>query len=142
VEVITEAKSKRRRKILSTIRQHGSLGIASTRELKLDSWSPGAGFIPIIFSKEKIRKTKENCKKKSFIHTKKLIYFLKMGAIPSGCNSTSTGSKIKLRVVLMIFAFLVIIFFLSFYETNNLFLLNPLMKLATIFHSLRPKDIL
>ena len=29
----------------------GSLGIATTF-LKLDSWSPGAGFIPIISTKE------------------------------------------------------------------------------------------
>ena len=39
----------------------GSLGIAPTF-LKLDSWSLGAGFIPIISTKER----KENCKKKVY----------------------------------------------------------------------------
>ena len=66
----------------------GSLGIALTL-LKLDSWSPGAGFIPIIFIKGINKIKKGNCKKKiRFMHTKRFITFLKIwmqffvGAIP------------------------------------------------------------
>ena len=54
--------------------------------LKLDSWSPGAGFIPIIISNvlNKLDKGIKNSRKKiSFLHTKKhLTQFLKMGSIP------------------------------------------------------------
>ena len=66
----------------------GSLGIALTL-LKLDSWSPGADFIPIISIKGINQIKKGNCKKKiRFMHTKIFITFLKIwvqflvGAIP------------------------------------------------------------
>ena len=46
-----------------------SLGIAPTF-LNFDSWSPGAGFIPIISTKGINQIKKGNCKKKkSFMHT-------------------------------------------------------------------------
>ena len=47
--------------------------------LKLDSWSPGAGFIPIITSNilNYIRK-----KKQFYAYKKHLTQFLKMGSIP------------------------------------------------------------
>ena len=68
--------------------RNGSLGIAPTF-LKFDSWLPGAGFIPIISIIEINQIKKGNCKqKKSFMHTKRFIIFLKIrvqfcvGAIP------------------------------------------------------------
>ena len=63
----------------------GSLGIAPTF-FKLDSWTPGVGFIPIILTKGINQIEKGNCKKK-FIHIQK---DKNIGAIPCGCNSTST----------------------------------------------------
>ena len=64
-------------------------GIAPTL-LKLDSWSPGAGFIPIISTKgiNQIKKGNWKGKKISFINTKRGITLLKicmqfrLGAIP------------------------------------------------------------
>ena len=59
-------------------------GIAPTF-LKLDSWSPGASFIPII--RDKSYKEEKNCKKK-VSYTKRLNTFFKrlvqfhVGAIP------------------------------------------------------------
>ena len=54
------------------IRTAGSLGIAPTF-LKLNSWSPGADFISIIYTKEINQIKKEKCKEKSkvFLHTKR-----------------------------------------------------------------------
>ena len=49
-------------------------GIAPTF-LKLDSCSPGAGFIPIISTKGINQIKKGNCKKKNFMHTKRFITF-------------------------------------------------------------------
>ena len=53
--------------------------------LKLDSWSPGAGFIPIITSNvlNKIPKEKKIQEKKSVLCIQKnIMQFLKMGSIP------------------------------------------------------------
>ena len=57
-------------------------GIAPTF-LKLDSWSPGMKFIPIISTKGKNQIKKENCKKKFYAYN--FFYISKnMGSIPSG----------------------------------------------------------
>ena len=56
---------------------------------KLDSWLPGAGFIPIIsIIKNQIKKG--NCKKKKLCIQKDLLYFVIEYGNPCGCNSTST----------------------------------------------------
>ena len=61
-------------------------GIAPTF-LKLDSWSPGAGFIAIIYTKGKNQIKKGKCRGKKCFAYKKKYYILKnMGSIP--CGST------------------------------------------------------
>ena len=71
----------------------GSLGISLTQNCtfcKLDSWSPGAGFIPIISTKviNQINKGKLFKNKLSFMHTNRFNKFFKiwvqlcLGAIP------------------------------------------------------------
>ena len=49
-------------------------GIARTF-LKLDSWSPGAGFIPIISTKGIDQIKKEKLQEKGFMHIKKFNTF-------------------------------------------------------------------
>ena len=59
--------------------------------LKLDSWSPRAGFIPIMSTKEINQIKKGKCRGKKCFAYKKKYYILKnMGLIPCGCNSAST----------------------------------------------------
>ena len=92
----------------------GSLGIAPTLS-KFDSWSPGAGFIPIISINGINQIKKGNCKKKkNFIHTKRFIIFLRYG-----CNLTSTGD-LSLGERLNFIMLLVVArgWFLLFYTTN------------------------
>ena len=52
--------------------------------LKLDSWSPGAVFIPIISTKGMNQIKKGNCKKKYQFNAYKKIYYIieNIGAIP------------------------------------------------------------
>ena len=86
----------------------GLLGIAPTRNcahfLKLDSWSLGAGFIPIISTKGINEIKKGNCNKKNFRHTKRFIKFFKIwlqfrvGAIPRLPYSLYDRYKIKIIV--------------------------------------------
>ena len=82
---INNVKSQNQTKVVD-----GSLGIAPTLDctyfLKMDYWSPGVGFIPIVSTKEKhqIKKGKLQEKKLSFMHTKRFNNFfvnLEMGAI-------------------------------------------------------------
>ena len=85
---------------------HGSRGIAPTF-LKLDSWSTGAGFIPIISTKGINQIERKIVRKKlSFMHTKRFDTCFKrwvqfyLGAIPCLPPSTvqwkqhGTGKKI------------------------------------------------
>ena len=67
--------------------------------LKLDSWSKGAGFIPILSTKGINQIKKRNCKKKNKFYAYKKIYniFKNMSAIPCGCNSPSTIKRISLH---------------------------------------------
>ena len=61
--------------------------------LKLDSWSPGAGFIPIITNNvlNHIKKEKLLEKKLSLMDTKIIKHASKnVGAVPYGCNSMPT----------------------------------------------------
>ena len=61
------------------LHQHG---IAPTF-LKFDLWLPGAGFNPIISTKRNKNKERKILRKKlSVMHTKRILHFLKMGAIP------------------------------------------------------------
>ena len=77
-------------------KKNGSLGIALTF-LKLDLWSPGAGFISKSDKEKKIVR-----KSLSFTHTKSFNTFLKMDAIPCGYNSTSTKKNIdSLRITII-----------------------------------------
>ena len=52
----------------------------------------GGGFIPMISTKGIYQIKKGNCKKKKKFYTYKKIYYIlkNKGAIPNGCNSTST----------------------------------------------------
>ena len=56
-----------------------SLGIAPTSDcihfIKIDSWSPGFGFIPVISTKGINQIKKENCKKNYSIHFKKIYIY-------------------------------------------------------------------
>ena len=68
--------------------------------LKLDSWSLGTGFIPIISTKGINKIKKGNSKKKNMFYAyKKICYIFKnMGAIPYGCNSTSTVDALDIHI--------------------------------------------
>ena len=72
---------KRKISLFKKLKTSTSLGITPTF-LKLDSWSSGTGFIPIISTKLIYQEKKIVRKKLSFIHTKDLIHFQKMDAIP------------------------------------------------------------
>ena len=78
-------------------------GIAPT-VLKLDSWSPGLGFIPILSTKGINQIKKGNCKKKNEFYAFKKIYYIfkTMGAIPCGCNSTSTEKFFYICIIMKV----------------------------------------
>ena len=89
-----------------------SLGISPTRVLKLDSWSLGAGFIPIISTKGIIQINKGKLKeKKSFMYTKRFNTFFKtwvqfrVGAIPRLPNTCALWLDNK-KVIFLSFPFL------------------------------------